>query len=518
MKKKLLAMLVVVVLTASMFVGCDTDAQDDANTVVIRILGDPVGFIPNHRADDNGYGIHQNMYHRLLKLDAEHTPIPDLAHSFSVSDDGHVITFYLRDDIFWHDGVQVTSADVKYTFDTIAASEGYFFNPAMRIVDSIDTPDDFTVVFNKNTANVGFVTQLSWYGIFILPKHVLDIGVPWADHPTMSSGAIGSGPFMYESYTMGVAATLVANPNFHTVPQIERLIYQIIPDDATAVQALLTGEIDFMTGVPIPMLPDVQGNANIRLDRNVFPSPTRILFRVDRYPLDNPVVRRAISMAIPRQYVSERLFNGIQAPEYNMYPSLVSWVSNYVDVAPSHDPAAARALLEENGFVADSDGYFIRGITKHLFSSGVNPDIGLLFQASAREAGIEIILEPLDTAAWTSRVSVERDFMLAMQGGNMGPDPAEMVSLVGTGGARNHMGFSNEEVDALLVRGGTTGDRELRRHYYWEVQRILAEELVLVPIVSFAHYEAANARLRNIPIEGTGRWGWAEWTYAYFAD
>jgi len=262
----------------------------------------------------------------------------------------------------------------------------------------------------------------------------------------------------------------------------------------------------------------VQGNPDIRLDRNTFPSPVRLLFRVDSYPVDNPVVRRAISMTIPRADISERLFNGIQAPEYNMYPSLIAWVTNDQDRAPELDIAGARALLEEHGFVADSDGYFIRGIVKTHFSTGMNPDIGRLFQASAREAGIEIILESLDSAAWSQKVGVERDFQIAMQGGNMGPDPSEMMSIFGTGGARNHMGFSNEEVDELLRRGGMVGDPDIRRGYYWEVQRIMAEELVHVPIVAFAHYEASIARLRNIPIEGAGRWGWAEWTFAYKAD
>ena len=495
-------------------------APGEEVVLITRVTADMRGWIPNHMVDDPGFGIHQNMYHRLIQLDMSHSVIPQLSHTWTVSEDGLTITFYLRDDVYWHDGVQVTSADVQYTFLTIRDNLSYVRSPELQVIDDITTPDDFTAVFHLTHPDVGLIGTLAWYGVFVLPQHVLDVGVPWGENPLNTEGGmIGSGPFMYDWQQIGVGTSIIANPNYADGrPRIDRIFYQIIPDMATAVEALIAGDIDHLAGVAPADRERLLAMPGIDIHEWVFPSPHRVHMRIDREPFDDVNVRRALAMTLPRQDMSERIFLGLNPPEYTMYPSVVEWVACFDSLAPTQDIQGARDLLAASGYVEDADGFFIRDVEFMVFSTGLWPDQGRMIEAAAREGGIELVLNIVDSAAWSDQVGVARDYQIAMQGGYMGPDPTAMNAIVGTGGSRNHMGFSCEQVDYYLMRAGSVGDLEERAYWYRKVWARLAEELVHIPTVQSISFEATTSRLRNRPIEGTGRWGWASWAFAYFAD
>lgn len=329
MKRKLLCMSLIVVLIASLLAGCgngDNAPSEDGKggkpegdkVMIVRATGDPMTFNPDTIPDDYAYSIVQNIFNRLVKLDASKQIIPDLATDWDVSEDGKTITFNLRDDAKWHDGEKVTSKDVKYTFDTIKENESYYMSSRLAIVDSIETPDEYTVVFNMNRPDVSFIADLGWYGTFILPEHIFNNGQPWEDNPA-SKEPIGSGPFKFEDFKQGESITLVANPDYHEgAPKLDKIIFSIIPDDATAVEALLNGDIDVLDSVPAANVKELEANENIRLALNEYPSPMRIIFNLNEEILQDVNVRRAIATAIDREEISQKVFNGIQKPEYNL--------------------------------------------------------------------------------------------------------------------------------------------------------------------------------------------------------
>lgn len=481
--------------------------------LVVRASGDPMSFNPSTLADDFAYAIVQNIYNRLVKLDAAKEVIPDLAHSWEVSEDGRAITFHLRDDAFWHDGEPVTSADVKYTFDTIRANPSYYFSSRMQLVESVEAPDDYSVVFHTEEPDASLIADLGWYATFIIPKHLFDVGIPWEDNP-VSMDPIGSGPFKFHSFRQGVGTTLVPNPDYHEgAPKLDRLIFSIVPDDATAVQALINGEIDVLEGVPATDVPILQADPNIRLVLNEYPSPMRIIFNHDHPLSGDPVVRRAIAYAIDRDEISTKIFNGIQPPEYSMYPSLIGWAANTVDTAPHFDIEAAVQLLEDAGHTRDADGFFIRGLTIDVFEGWGYPDAAMLISATLRQAGIELRVQVHEFNAWFQKVGLDRDFILQMQGGFMGPDPNALYNRYATGVGGNYGNYSNLEFDELLRQARSTGDQEERARLYKEAQAILAAELPFLPLVAYAAYDANRTEFVNLPIDGAGRWGWQEYTF-----
>jgi len=485
MRKRVLISLVVLIIVLGSLVGCTsgsetptdpnkpgTEVSGGEKVLAVRSIGDPMSFNPDMLADDNAYPIVQNLYNRLVKLDASKQIIPDLATNWEVSEDGLSITFYLRDDAKWHDGEPVTSEDVKYTFDTIKANPSYYFSTKLQIVDSITTPDDYTVVFNMNTADVSFIADLGWYATFILPEHVFNNGQTWEENPA-TKDPIGSGPFKFSNFKQGESITIVKNADYHEgSPKLDKIIFSIIPDEATAIQALLNGEIDAYENVPSANVSELEASSFIR-----------IIFNLKDEKVADVAVRKAIATAINREEISEKIFNGVQKPEYNFYPSLIEWASNSEDRSPDFNIEAARKILEDAGYTQDANGYYVTGITIDVFEGNGYPDTAKLMEASLKEAGIELIVQVHEFNAWDEKVSQRRDFIIEMQGGFMGPDPAALAKRIGTGQPSNYGEYSNEEFDRL-----------------------------------FAGYDANNTDFVNLPIDGAGKWGWAEYTFTDLAN
>ena len=525
MKRKLFLLVSILTLIAVFAVGCGGNTDETTGetsggekTLIVRAIGDPMSFNPDTLADDNAYAIVQNLFNRLVKLDASKQVVPDLATDWEVSEDGMAITFHLRDDAHWHDGEKVTSKDVKYTFDTIKDNPAYYMSTRLQIVDSIEAPDDYTVVFNMKQPDVSFIADLGWYATFILPEHIYNNGQAWEDNPAAKE-PIGSGPFKFVEHKQGESITLVANDDYHEGrPKLDRLIFSIIPDDATAVQALINGEIDVLETVPAANVDELLANNNIRMVLNEYPSPMRIIFNLDNEILSDVNVRRAIATAINREEISEKIFNGIQKPEYNYYPSLIEWASNSEDAAPKFNIEEASRILEEAGYVKDADGFYIRGLTIDVFEGGGYPDAAKLMSATLAQAGIELTVQVHEFNAWNEKVTVQKDFMLELQGGFMGPDPNALYKRLGTGQASNVGNYSNSEFDDLCLRAVAIGDMEERAELYKEAQAILAKDIPYLPLISYAAYDANNAKFINLPIDGTGKWGWQEYTFTDIAE
>ncbi len=495
----------------------EPDPEPEANsggTIIIRESGDPMSFVPSEAADDFAYGIVQNMFNRLTKLDASKSPIPDAAESWDVSDDGLTITWHLKDNMKWHDGEALDGEDVKYTFDYIKANETCYFSSSMSIVDSIEVVDPLTVVFNMNQADMSFIARIGWYATFIMPEHIFNNGQAWADNAA-AKDPIGSGPFKFESYEQGVGTTLVANPDYHdAAPLVDKLIFSIIPDDATAYQALLNGEIDILGSIPFANTDEALSNPDLRVDQNVYPSPYRIIFNVNDPILSDLAVRQAISYCIDREDISEKAYAGIMPPEYSAYPSIVEWAANTEDVYPDIDIAMASQILEDAGYTKDADGFYVTGIEWEVFEG--MQDFANLIIAKCAEAGIDIKMNLSEFNAWAEKVGPDGNYMMESQGGFMGPDPAALYNRLGTDQSGNYAGWSNAEFDALCIEAAAEPDTAKRAELYKQAQALIIEELPAINVVGYAAYEAAAGTLKNLPIEGAGKWGWNEYTYAYF--
>lgn len=166
--RKILSMVLLISIVAVSVVGCGNSSQDisqpdsssdgtpkQGGTIVVGISADPQSFNPNAKADDIAFDVGQNIFSRLIKLNNNQELVPDLAETYTVSDDGKEITFNLRKGVKWHDGEPFTSKDVKWTFDQIIKENGQI-KSNLASVESIEAPDDYTVIFKltQNDSNL----------------------------------------------------------------------------------------------------------------------------------------------------------------------------------------------------------------------------------------------------------------------------------------------------------------------------------------------------------------------------
>ena len=495
----------------------------DNDTVIVKADGDPMSWCPDATADDNAYSLVQNMFHRLTKLDIGKKAIPDAATSWDVSGDALTITFHLRDDLAWSDGVPLTAEDAAYTFTTIKAHPEYYLSATLQTVDTFEAVDDTTLVFHMSKPDMSIVSTIGWYAGFILPKHVYDVeGVEWTDNAaaSLTGTPVTSGPYRLGEYRQGQSITLVANEDYYQVPKIKRLIFSIIADSSTGVLALQNGEVDYLDNVPSANVAALQADPSLCIVPNDYPSPVRLIFNLERTErhLDDPAVRKAIAMCVDRDSISQKAYAGVMPPETHFYPSLYAEYSNDVDVAPAYDPEGAKQVLEDAGYTADANGNYITGLSIDAFSMAGYEDCAKLIAANLSAIGLQCTVTMSEMNAWSTKVGQQHDFDMEIQSGFMGPDAYALKNRFGTGVAANYGSYSNEEFDALCDEANQTPDEETRIDLYKQAQTILSQDLPYVPICAYSSFDGYAANLLNVPNDGVDKWGWSEWTYAEWAE
>ena len=166
-------------------------------TFIVSMSADPTTFNPVAKADDDGHLIYQNIFDGLLQLNINSEVIPGLAETWDISADGLTYTFHLAKNVKWHDGVPFTSADVKYTYERIMSDNGFIGSTLANTLESIECPDDNTVVLKLKAADATLLGTLAWYENSIIPKHIYEKEADWTTCEAATTKPIGTGAFKF---------------------------------------------------------------------------------------------------------------------------------------------------------------------------------------------------------------------------------------------------------------------------------------------------------------------------------
>ncbi len=445
----------------------DWDEERYGGMAVVGTVADFPGMSVS-AAQDVGGAQHQQFVNlmTLLEFDEDLNPTPYLARSWEISDDRTEITFFLRDDVYWHDGHPTTAHDVAFTFETVRNPDsGYpnlaFFLPFPPGEEAFEVVDSFTVRF-RFQPHADFLE--TWRNLSILPEHLLG-DVPTANlagHPYGGVCPVGNGPYRFVSRTPGESWTFEANPAFPEDlggrPYLDRYLYRVIPSKTTLQAELLTGGID----VYIQMLANhVDPLEEEGLDVWAFRYPS-IFFVAwnSRVPeLADARVRRALTLGINRPQLIEGIHGGDAALlNTGLPPTHWAFDPTFTD-SLAFDPDGARALLDEAGWV-DRDGDGIRendaGEPLHidLFynQEEERQRVGEIVRGQLAEIGVELVTRVTDMATFrTTLTSPERGF-----------DAALVTFETGFRIDERDL-FHSEMVDGLFAFSGTR-DPELDRY------------------------------------------------------
>lgn len=502
--KKLLTLLLCLMLGLSLTAcGGNDDSNDGGNgdgadnsVLVLQSTGDPQSFHPDYKGDDYAWPINQNIFNRLVKLGPNDNVVMDLAESYEFTNDGKTLTFYLHDGVKWHDGEPFTSADVKWTYDTCIA-ENWSKADNLSNVESIECPDDLTVVMNLKVADVSIISKLSWYGMFIMPKHLYE----GQDTATCeyNMNPVGTGPYKFVEFKQGVSVTLEANEDyFGGAPKIEKLIYSIIPDENTGYESFLNGEIDYLSSVPSANVHDLDNNPDYNVYEYLSINRTYLTINFKNDKVNDPAIRQAIALGVDREGIYNRVANGVGSVSTTFISPLFTDFADDTYQMPERDVEAAIKTLEDAGYTRNADGYFLE-MSFDIFISGNFQDIATIVAANLDEIGIKLNINAMEMGAWQDKVMTNGDFELTMLAGYQGPDVSGVSGRVASNGGTNIGQYSNPELDALLELAVTQSDVTERAATMSEVQRIMSEDLPLILLIDNGGKFPVKSNLSGTP-------------------
>jgi peptide/nickel transport system substrate-binding protein len=497
--RRLLGLAILLILA-----GCRSQPRDP-RTVVFLIESSPANLDPRIGTDAQSQRIDALLFDGLVQRDARFQFTPALAERWE-QPNPRTVTFHLRGGVRFHDGRPLTARDVLWTINSMRT--GVVITPraaAYASVDSMEAPDEHTVVFHLKHADNFLLTNLSTGAIGIVPE---GSGRDFWQHP------VGTGPFRFVSQQMDQDVVVERNPSsWAVVPGLERVRFAVVPDAITESLELEKGSGDVaVNSLPMDSLAVLAARPNLQFDETEGTEIQYLGFNL-RDPLFKDVrVRRAIACAIDRELIIKTLLGGHARPALSLLPtSHWAWTG---DVARyDYDPVRAAKLLDEAGFKPGRDGVRIR-LTMKTSTLEETRLLAAVLQQELARVGIALDIRSYETATFLSDVrrGAFQMYSLRWIGGNEQPDIFTFVfstaSFSPQGANRSH--YSNARLDGLLDDAAQSGDAARRRNDYIEAQQILASDLPAINLWYPNTLVVHNWRLMHVVPSPSGSYSFLE--------
>jgi len=494
------------------------DAPRYGGSVVVAVSADPGGLNPAVTTQGGVHLICGSIFSGLVAHDFNLNPVPDLAERWEVSPDGRTYTFHLAPGAEFHDGVPLTSEDVRFTFEQLLLK--YHSRTRTSIGDNlrrIDTPDTRTVVFEFDRPYVAFLQLADVTNAPVLPKHLYE-GTDPLTNPH-NTNPVGSGPFKFQEWVKGDHLTLTRNEKYFKrgKPYLDRVVYKIMPSGAMAAIAFERGEVDYFLN-PSPLdvarLNKLDGVVVTDKGRQGYATVETLIPNLTRAPLSDLRVRRAIAHAIDKNFLVEKLLFGMGAPATGPVSRMLAWAYNPNVDKYEKNIALANQLLDEVGHARDREGVRFRLKFVHASSYA---KVAEAVRDQLAEVGIAVDLQQLEFGAAVDAVFIKKDFDLGFASYENGPDPDIGVkrTIVSSNIApvpfSNGAGYRNAKVDELFALAASEPDKGKRAAYYFEAQDILVKD-----VAYFWLYEPKSSSAYRSGLQGM--YAWSAKSNVYFAQ
>jgi ABC-type transport system substrate-binding protein len=452
--------------------GCGSSKTSaDSGTVNFLMDAAPTNLDPRIGADAYSAHVDGLIFSSLVARDAHMNVIPDLAQSWDIPDSLTYI-FHLRSGVKFHDGRPLTSADVKYTFDTILF--GALKTPkrgAFKMVTSVEAPDDATVIFHLSQPYASLLTSMVSPEIGIVPR---GSGAEMAQHP------IGTGPFRFVSATTDEEIVLERNDNyFRGAPKIERLRMRIVPDAIVRALELRKGSADAVINSLTPdMVVTLAKDRGLASVQEPGTTMAYLAFNFEDPILAKREVRQALAYATDRATIIKYLLRGQARPAQSLLPPN-HWAFDGDVQKYDFDPGRAERMLDAAGYPRGTDGVRLR-LTLKTSTDEFTRLTSAAIADEWKRVGVNLELRPLEFATFYTDITRGSFQMYTLRwvGANTDPDIFEYVfgskRTPPVGANRGH--YRNAELDGLLDQARVEMDQEKRKAILAEVQRIVAAD------------------------------------------
>jgi peptide/nickel transport system substrate-binding protein len=516
-----------------LMLGSFAQAQDSSTTVTTAFSESQPNTLDPHAArTTDDFLVIRNVCDGLTDYDpATLETIPGLAESWTVSDDGLVYTFTLRDGVTFFDGSTLDSADVKYSFDRLARVEtgtsytaplvlrnivgwGDVRPPAppapgegtptpvpptpATTLSGVEAVDPLTVRVTLSSPVTSFLTRLTLPGGFIIAEGSAE-GVDFA-----TTGPMCTGAYQVQEFVAGDRVVLTANDNFWGgAPEVKTVVVRVVPEISTQVIEFEAGNLDISIAPPAD-LPRIREDETLNSQLVGVATLSNYNFRINLNDeaMGNVLVRRALSLAINRQQIVDVILQGLGTPADGLYPPGLPLFDTTFEPFP-YDPIAARALLAEAGY-PDGIELTIRTDQNETENRVLNA-----IAAQVADAGITLIVNSTEASVYTEDRTACNMQMGGIRWGMDYADPENMVVLLlPNAPTRVNCGYGDVEVapeiQVLYDQGISMPFGPERDEIFREIERIAMENVLILPVYHGVSLTLVSSRLGGIPVDNQG--------------
>lgn len=533
--KKIALLLSLVMLTSVFAAACGTSTKPDSTTaegtttaadgtdataapaaeqnLVVNVGPDPDTIDPALNSAVDGATLIIHAFEGLYTLDDQGTPIPGQAESVDISDDGLTYTFHLRDGLKWSDGQPLTASDFVYSWNRAispdtAADYAYMFE-AIKGFDEgkldVTAKDDKTLVVTLNSKTPYFL-ELTAFPTFSPVRQDIVEADPesWA---TKVDTYIGNGPYKMTDWVPGSYITYTKNENYWDYAALgpDTIKFVLMADDASILNAYMNGDILFADSMPNDEISTWQDKADFNKQGQL--GTYYVSFNVTKAPLDNKLVREALTLAVDRDYIAVQIGQAGQVPAGAYVPigmTDADTSKEFRDVGGDYyDPTAsgyaanlqkAKDLLAEAGY-PNGEGL---PTLEYLYNEGTgHQQIGEALQSMWAEIGVKV---DLVSQEWSTFLNSRKngDYEIARNGWLADyNDPITFLDMWITGSGNNDAQWSNAKYDDLISQVKASSDPAERMKLMHQAEDLIFDDWMLCPI-----YYYVDIYLQNPKVEG----------------
>ncbi|MCA9836541.1 MAG: hypothetical protein KC422_06495 [Trueperaceae bacterium] len=479
---------------------------------------DPPNLDPHVSSGASAATVKMSVYNGLVRYDKDGQIVPDLATDWQISEDGLTYTFNLRDGVMFHDGTPLSSADVKFSLERIINPDtGAYLASAFGVIESIDTPDDLTVVLHLSEPHAALLPYLARQEAEVVSKAFVEGG------GDLNLEMMGTGPFMFVSREPDVSIKLEKNPNYYETgkPYLDGITFIPYADEQTRVTALEAGDIDLIEYVPWKDMEAIEQNPDLELHADEGAAFMTLIFNQERKPFDDPLVRKAFGYAIPRDAIIRVAFFDRGSPiTGGLIPPNSPYHNDELDGTYSYDPEKALSILAEAGWtdsdgdgILDKDGETLSVSLLSTSTYGMHMQTAQVVDQALREIGVDITLELEEWSVVVAR-QTESDFDFRVHGlGVLVEDPDFLAGYFMPDAFYakiSHM--SDEMYGEPLTVGRTSTSEEERKAAYLEFEKAFLDQAPWVHLTWRTQGEATQSYVKGYSHLPGPLWGHSAYT------
>lgn len=506
------------ILLAGLVISCSSSTQSGGRIVYGLTLA-PTGIDP-HINVSSELGIPlTSVYDTLIYQDPETGDfVPGLAKNWDISEDELTYTFYLREDVTFHDDTDFDAEAVRFNLERITSPDVNSRKARFMLgpYEKTEVVDEYTVRIILSEPYAPLLDALSQVYLGMASPAAVE---KWGDEYQLHQ--VGTGPFTFAEYVPGDHLLLKRNPDYawgpslyqHETAQLDEVEFRFFTSNSTRSPALETDEAHVMGEIPPNDAVRLEDNDEIRIEPVKIPGLSLVFFmNSTRPPLDDLNVRQALIYGADRQAIISNVFRDTSPVAHSPLSEVTFGYDSTVEDFYPHDPEQAISLLEEAGWT-DDDGDGVRekdgeplALTLNVMSWGYLSTIGQLLESQWEAIGIDVEIEKV-TFPEALQIAGDGEHHL-MPFSSSGTDPDILRDYFHSGAGFNWSQGNDPELDAWLEEASRVSDHDERMALYSKIQQRIMEQALVVPIRDYVNLNGVNSQVQGLRYDAQGWFPW----------